>query len=156
LAGRILGMGDVLTLIEKAEETADREASEALLRRLKRNEFTLDDFRTQLQQVRKLGSLEQILGMLPQVGPLKGMKDVHLEEKRLVHYDAIISSMTPAERRNPKLINGSRRARIARGSGRPVSEVNQLLREFQQARKMLHNLGNGKLSRKLLQLGRRR
>jgi len=156
LAGRILGMGDVLTLIEKAEETADREASEALLRRLKRNEFTLDDFRTQLQQVRKLGSLEQILGMLPQVGPLKGMKDVHLEEKRLVHYDAILSSMTPAERRNPKLINGSRRARIARGSGRPVSEVNQLLREFQQARKMLHNLGNGKLSRKLLQLGRRR
>lgn len=144
LVGRILGMGDVLGLIEKAEETADREEAERLLKKLRRNEFTLEDFRSQLQQLRRMGPLEQVLGMLPQVGPFKGLGNLQVEEKRLVHYEAIINSMTPAERRNPKLINGSRRARIARGSGRPVSEVNQLLRQYQDVRKMMQAMMQGK------------
>ncbi|GAB4236657.1 MAG: signal recognition particle protein [Acidobacteriota bacterium] len=154
LVGRILGMGDVLGLIEKAEETADREEAERLLKKLRRNEFTLEDFRSQLQQLRKMGPLEQVLGMLPQVGPFKNLGNLQVEEKRLVHYEAIINSMTPAERRNPKLINGSRRARIARGSGRPVSEVNQLLRQYQDVRKMMQAMMQGKKRSRFKLFGR--
>ena len=120
LAGRILGMGDVLSLIERAEEAADEDQAEAMLKKIRRDEFNLEDFRDQLKQIRKLGPLEQVMGMLPQMGPLKGLDQVNIDEKQLTHLEAIINSMTPKERAHYKLINGSRRKRIARGSGRPV------------------------------------
>ncbi|GAB4108231.1 MAG: signal recognition particle protein [Acidobacteriota bacterium] len=140
LAGRILGMGDVLSLIEKAEEVADAEQAEEALRKLRRNQFTLEDFRDQLRQVRKLGPLEQLLGMLPQMGPLKNLGKIRVDEKQLVHIEAIINSMTPAERSNYKILDGSRRKRISRGSGRPVSEVNRLVKQYIQTRKMMRRM----------------
>ncbi len=149
LAGRILGMGDILTLIEKAEETADEEQARAVLDKIRRNEFTLEDFRDQMRQIRKLGPLEQILGMLPQVGALRGLSKLKIDEKQLNHLEAIINSMTPRERVNYKLINGPRRKRIARGSGRPVAEVNRLLRQYIEARKMMKSMGKGLLGKKL-------
>jgi signal recognition particle subunit SRP54 len=143
LAGRILGMGDVLSLIEKAEEAVDEQQAEEMLQKIRRDEFTLDDFRQQLRQIRKLGPLEQLLGMLPQIGPFKGVKDVHVDEKQLAHFEAIINSMTPRERLHYKIINGSRRKRIAKGSGRPVSEVNRLVKQYIQARKMMKKMSKG-------------
>jgi signal recognition particle subunit SRP54 len=149
LAGRILGMGDVLGLIEKAEGAADEEQARAMLEKLRRDEFTLEDFRDQLRQIRKLGPLEQVLGMLPQIGPLRGLDRLQIDERELLHLDAIINSMTPRERANHKLIGGSRRKRIARGSGRPVSEVNRLLKQFIQARKMMRTMSKGFLGKRL-------
>jgi len=149
LAGRILGMGDILTLIEKAEETADEEQAQAVLDKIRRNEFTLEDFRDQMRQIRKLGPLEQVLGMLPQVGALRGLNKLKIDEKQLSHIEAIINSMTPRERVHYKLIDGSRRKRIARGSGRPVAEVNRLLRQYIEARKMMKSMSKGILGKKL-------
>jgi len=143
LAGRILGMGDVLTLIEKAEEVSDEEQAEKMLNKIQRNEFNLEDFRDQLKQIRKLGPLDQILGMLPNMGPLKGLGDVNIDEKQFSHLEAIINSMTARERRNHKILNGSRRKRIARGSGRPVSEVNRLVKQYIQTRKMMQKFSKG-------------
>ena len=137
MASRILGMGDVLSLIDKAQEVVDEDHARDMLKKLQRNDFTLEDFRQQLKQLRRLGPLEQVLGMLPQVGFLKGVKNMQLDEKQLSHLEAIISSMTAKERAAHKIINASRRKRIARGSGRPVSEVNRLLRQYVQTRKML-------------------
>jgi signal recognition particle subunit SRP54 len=148
LAGRILGMGDVLTLIEKAEEVADEEQAEEMLKKLRRNEFSLEDFRDQLKQIRRLGPLEQVIGMLPKMGPLKGLGDVNIDEKQFVHLEAIINSMTPRERRNYKILNGSRRKRIALGSGRPVSEVNRLIKQYIQTRKMMQKFSKGGMNKK--------
>jgi signal recognition particle subunit SRP54 len=152
VAGRILGMGDVLSLIEKAEEAVDEDQAEAMLQKLRRDQFTLEDFRDQLRQVRRLGPLEQILGMLPQMGPFKGMDKLKVDEKQLNHVEAIINSMTPRERLNYKIIDGSRRKRIAQGSGRPVSEVNRLLKQYMQARKMMKQVGKGFLGKRLPKL----
>jgi len=152
MAGRILGMGDVLSLIEKAEEAVDEENAEQMLEKLRRDQFSLEDFRDQLRQIRKLGPLEQILGMLPQIGPLKGIDKLRVDEKELGHVEAIINSMTPRERLNYKIINGSRRKRIAQGSGRPVSEVNRLLKQYMQTRKMLKQAGKGFLGKRLPKL----
>lgn len=140
LAGRILGMGDVLSLIEKAEEVADEKQAAEVMRKLRKDQFTLEDFRDQLRQVRKLGPLEQLLGLLPQMGPLKDLNKVKIDEKQLGHVEAIINSMTPAERSNYKLLDGSRRKRISRGSGRPVSEVNRLVKQYIQTRKMMRKV----------------
>ena len=137
MASRILGMGDVLSLIEKAEEAADRQQAEELARRIKRQEFRLEDFRQQLVQLRKMGSFSQILSLLPTGGMFKHLQKINLDDKRLIHFEAIINSMTPQERENPKIINGSRRRRIALGSGRPVSEVNQLLKQYFEMRKLM-------------------
>ncbi len=137
MASRILGMGDILGLIEKAEQETDLKEAEAMARRLRKQEFTFEDFRSQLRQIKKMGSLQGLLGHLPQAGPFKKLAGAELDEKRLVHFEAIINSMTAEERDDPKIINGSRRLRIARGSGRPVSEVNQLLRQFQEMRSMM-------------------
>jgi len=137
MASRILGMGDVLSLIEKAEEAADRQQAEELARRIKRQEFSLEDFRQQLVQLRKMGSFSQILSLLPTGGMFKHLQKINLDDKRLIHFEAIINSMTPQERENPKIINGSRRRRIALGSGRPVSEVNQLLKQYFEMRKLM-------------------
>ncbi|HXK61218.1 MAG TPA: signal recognition particle protein [Acidobacteriota bacterium] len=152
LAGRILGMGDVLSLIEKAEEAVDEEDAERMLEKLRRDQFTLEDFRDQLRQIRRLGPLEQILGMLPQFGPFKGMNKLKIDEKELAHVEAIINSMTPRERVNYKIIDGSRRKRIAKGSGRPVSEVNRLLKQYIQARKMMKQMGKGLMGKRLPKL----
>jgi len=152
LAGRILGMGDVLSLIEKAEEAADEKQTREMLEKFSRDEFTLQDFLDQLKQIRKLGPLDQILGMLPQIGAFKGLDQVSVDEKQLSHLEAIIHSMTPKERAQYKLIDGSRRRRIALGSGRPVSEVNRLLKQYVQMRKMMKKMGGGILGKRMSKL----
>jgi signal recognition particle subunit SRP54 len=148
-ANRILGMGDVLSLIEKASEQIDQKKAVEMQRKLIDNEFTLEDFRDQLRQVRKLGPLQSLLGMMPKVGMLKELKDVKVDEKELDRVVAIIDSMTPRERDNHMIINGSRRRRIARGSGTSVQEVNQLLKQYTQARKMMKTFSGGFMGRKL-------
>jgi signal recognition particle subunit SRP54 len=138
MASRILGMGDVLTLIEKAEAVFDEKKAKELERKIRKDSFTLEDFRDQLQQVRKMGSLESILGMIPGFSKkIKGMGALDFDEKELVRVEAIINSMTPKERANSIIINGSRRLRIARGSGTTIQEVNQLLKRYAQVRKMM-------------------
>lgn len=138
MASRILGMGDVLSLIEKAQETIDLEKAKEMEKKLRKEEFTFDDFLEQMQQVRKLGSLDQILGMIPGMGSLKNkLKDVELDGKEIKHIEAIIYSMTKKERKDPSLINGSRRKRIAMGSGTRVQDVNRLLKQFAETKKMM-------------------
>jgi len=137
MAARILGMGDILSLIEKAEEETDLKEAEEMARRLAREEFTLEDFRKQLRQIRKMGSLSGLLKYLPTGGVFKNVTASEMDDRRLVHFEAIINSMTPREREDPRIIDGRRRARIARGSGRPVHEVNQLLKQFLEMKKMM-------------------
>ncbi len=151
-ASRILGMGDVLSIIEKVEETIDQRKAEEMQRKLIDNEFTLGDFRDQLRQLRKLGPLESILSMMPGIGPLKDLKNVKVDENEVTRIAAIIDSMTPRERANHMIINGSRRRRIARGSGTTVQEVNQLLRQYAQMRKMMKSLSGGVMGKKLSRL----
>jgi signal recognition particle subunit SRP54 len=141
VASRILGMGDVLSLVEKAQEAVDQKKAEDLVRKIREDAFTLDDFREQLRQVRQMGPLDQILGMLPFGKWLKGApKELDAESADLQRFDAIIGSMTPGERRHPDVINGSRRQRIARGSGTTVQDVNRLLKQYAQLRKMMRQL----------------
>jgi signal recognition particle subunit SRP54 len=143
VVSRVLGMGDVLSLIEKAEEAVSVEDAEKLERKIRQDEFTLEDFRDQLRTIKKMGPLEQILGMLPGMGGLKEMTAARgqVDDKQLGRVEAIINGMTPKERRNHQLINGSRRKRIAKGSGTSVEEVNRLLKQFVQMKKMLKQLG---------------
>ena len=141
LASRILGMGDVLSLVEKAQQVVDQEKAQETLRKLREDTFTLDDFRQQLQQVRQMGPLDQVLGMLPFGKMLKGAPaELQSEQADFQRFDAIITSMTPGERRSPEVINGSRRQRIARGSGTTVQDVNRLLKQYAQLRKMMKQL----------------
>jgi signal recognition particle subunit SRP54 len=137
MASRILGMGDVLSLIEKAESAIDLEQAKEMEKKLRKENFTLEDFLDQMQQVRKLGPLDQILGMLPGMGNLKKLQDVKIDEKEISRIEAIIRSMTIKERRDPSIINGSRRKRIALGSGTRVQAVNKLLKQFAEAKKMM-------------------
>jgi signal recognition particle subunit SRP54 len=137
MASRILGMGDILSLVEKAEEEADLEEAEALARKLKKQELTFEDFKKQLVHMKKMGSLSQFLNLLPQSGPFKKMAQISVDDRKIIHFEAIINSMTKEERENPKIIDGSRRSRIAKGCGRPVSEVNQLLKQFAEMKKMM-------------------
>jgi signal recognition particle subunit SRP54 len=148
-ANRILGMGDILSFIEKAGEAIDQKKAVEMQRKLIENDFTLEDFRDQLRQIRKLGPLQSLLGMMPKVGILKELKDVKVDEKEINHVVAIIDSMTPHERDNHMIINGSRRRRIAKGSGTSVQEVNQLLKQYSQARKMMKSFSGGMLGKKL-------
>jgi len=154
VAQRILGMGDVLSLIEKVEETIDKKQAEEMQRKLIDNEFTLGDFRDQLRQISKIGSLESILGMMPGLGPMKQLKDAKVDEKEVTRVVAIIDSMTPQERNNHMIINGARRRRIAKGSGTTVQEVNSLLKQYSQARKMMKSItgGGGFLGKRLAKL----
>jgi signal recognition particle subunit SRP54 len=143
IVSRILGMGDVLTLIEKAEKTIDEKKAREMQRKLRDNDFTLDDFRDQLQQVRKMGSLEQLMGMLPKIGPFANLpKDVSVDEKHLKQIEAIINSMTAAERADSDIIDGKRRKRIAKGSGTAVQDVNQVLKQYSDMRRMLKRYGS--------------
>jgi signal recognition particle subunit SRP54 len=145
MARRILGMGDVVSLIEKAQETTDLKTAEEMETRLRTSEFTLDDFMTQMQQLRKMGSLDEVLSMIPGLGANRAaLKDAKLDEGRIDRTVAIIQSMTAAERRKPQIISGQRRSRIATGSGTTVQEVNQLLRQFAEAAKMMRLMQKNK------------
>ncbi len=144
MASRILGMGDILTLAEKAQETIDEKKAKELTRKIRRSEFTLEDFRDQLMSIRKMGSIEDLLGMIPGMGgKMKELKAAAPDEKELSRVVAIIDSMTRKERDNAKIINGSRRKRIAMGSGTTVQDVNRLLKNFQQAEGMLKRFSKG-------------
>ena len=141
MASRILGMGDMLSLIERAEGQLDKEQSEELERKIRKNEFTLDDLNDQIKQIRKMGSMRSILGMLPGIG--KQVRDAQIDEGQLDRVQAIILSMTPKERREPAVIDGSRRKRIAAGSGTSVQQVNQVLQQYRQMRKLMKQFATG-------------
>ena len=145
MASRILGMGDVLSLIEKAEEQVDERQAEDLQKKLETDRFTLEDFLQQMRQVRKMGPLSGLVGMLPGMGAMKGLKNADIDEGELDRVEAIILSMTPEERVNPGVINGSRRKRIAHGSGVRVQHVNQLLKQFEQMRKLMRQMVSGNM-----------
>jgi signal recognition particle subunit SRP54 len=151
LASRILGMGDVVTLVERAQKTVDAERAQELEQKLQKSQFTLEDFLAQLKEVRKMGPLEELVGMIPGMGAAVKKSGVAVDEKAFSHVEAIIQSMTLKERRKPAIIDGSRRRRIARGSGTSVQEVNRLLRDFDDMSKMMRALrgGPGKLGRLL-------
>ncbi len=153
IVSRILGMGDILSLIEKAEQKIDKDKAIEVHRKLQTDTFSLEDFRDQLNQVRKMGSMEQMMGMLPKVGIFKDAGKVKVEEKELIHIEAIINSMTSQERRNHEIINGKRRKRIARGSGTSVQQVNQVLKQYFQMRKMMKSMSQSLLGRGLSRLG---
>jgi signal recognition particle subunit SRP54 len=140
MASRILGMGDVLSLVEKAEQAVDEKQAVALQKKLKAQTFTLEDFRDQLRQVRGMGPLDQLIGMIPGLSRVKGLPDSSQQEKELKRVEAIIDSMTPGERRRPDVLNGSRRKRIANGSGTSVTDVNRLLKQFGEMQKMMRQL----------------
>ena len=154
VAQRILGMGDVLSLIERVEETIDQKQAEEMQRKLIEDDFTLGDFRDQMKQIRKLGPLESILGMMPQVGMMKDLKNVKVDENEINRLVAIVDSMTPKERANHMMINGQRRKRIAKGSGTSVQEVNNLLKQYAQMRKMMKSFtgGGGFLGKRLAKM----
>jgi len=143
MSSRILGMGDVLSLIEKAQEAFDEKQAEEMARKFRDDSFSLEDFRNQLRQIRKLGSFEQILSMLPGMGMLKELKKMQVDEKEFVRMEAIINSMTRVERRNVDVINASRRRRIANGSGTTVQDVNRLLKSYDEARRMMRQVVGG-------------
>jgi signal recognition particle subunit SRP54 len=147
MASRILGMGDVLSLIEKAESAVDAQDAVEMEAKLRRAEFTFEDFLVQMKQVRKMGSLSSILGMLPGMPGMKQLKGVQVDDSQLDRIEAMIFSMTAEERRHPELIDGSRRQRIARGSGTQVKDVNLLLKQFREMQKMLKQFSSGKLGR---------
>lgn len=149
MAGRILGMGDMLSLIEKAQENYDETQAAALEKKIRKNEFTLEDFLEQMGQVRKMGGLAKILDMMPGMGN-KNMKDVDIDqgEKEFRQMEAVILSMTPEERKNPNLLNASRRKRIAAGAGQPVSRVNTLIKRYDDAKKMMKQFTGGKMNKK--------
>jgi signal recognition particle subunit SRP54 len=145
MASRILGMGDVVGLVEKAQTQFDEKETAKLEAKLRKNQFDFDDFLTQLQQMKKMGSMRDILGMIP--GADKLMRNAPIDEKALVRVEAIIQSMTFDERRRPQILNGSRRKRIAKGSGTTIQEVNKVLKQFQEMQKMMKNLTKGKFTR---------
>ncbi len=151
MASRILGMGDVLTLIEKAQTAVDQKEADKMMRRLKENTFNMEDLLAQMQQIKQMGSLRQIIGMLPSGDKIK---DEDIDDRQILHVEALIRSMTPAERENPKIINPSRKRRIAAGSGQKVEDVNKLLRQFEQMQKMMKQFSGkgkkGKMSRRAL------
>ncbi|EGP7126369.1 signal recognition particle protein [Listeria monocytogenes] len=150
MASRILGMGDVLSLIEKAQTDVDTEKMKAMEQKMKDNSMTLDDFLEQLQQVKQMGPLDELLKMMPGANKMKGLDNMNVDDKQLGHIEAIIKSMTKNEKDNPDIINASRRKRIARGSGRPVQEINRLLKQFGEMKKMMKQMtggGKGKKSK---------
>ncbi|MGH2950676.1 MAG: signal recognition particle protein [Solirubrobacterales bacterium] len=146
MASRILGMGDVLSLIEKAEQVSDADQAAELERKIRKQEFTLEDFLDQMRQVRRMGPLQNVLGLMPGMGKaMKQIREVNMDERELDRLEAIILSMTPAERADPTMIDGSRRKRIAHGSGTTIQAVNQLVKQFAQMRKMMAQLAKGKM-----------
>nr|CBX31294.1 Signal recognition particle protein [uncultured Desulfobacterium sp.] len=143
MSSRILGMGDILTFIEKAQSVSDEKQAVELERKLRKSQFTLEDFRDQMGQIRKMGSISEILGMIPGLGKNKQLKNLQVDEKELVKIEAIINSMTPMERRQYTIINGNRRKRIAKGSGTSVQDINRLLKNYAQAMKIMKQINKG-------------
>jgi signal recognition particle subunit SRP54 len=143
MSSRILGMGDVLTMIEKAQEVVDEKAAAALEKKLRKNQFTLEDFRDQMVQIRKMGSFSELINMIPGMGKNKHLKNLKVDEKEFVRIEAAINSMTPQERRQHSIINGSRRKRIANGSGTSLQDVNRLLKNYTQVMKMMKKINKG-------------
>jgi signal recognition particle subunit SRP54 len=155
IVSRVLGMGDILSLIERAEQAVDKKAAMELERKLRKNDFTLEDFRDQLKQVRKMGPLEQLVDMLPKMGPLQNLpKDAHVDEKKLKQVEAIINSMTNEERSDHSVIDGKRRKRIAKGSGTTVQDVNQVVKQYLQMRQMMKQYGSMAARAKMKGLGK--
>lgn len=152
MASRILGMGDVLSLIEKAETQMDQDAAKELESKIRDASFTFDDFIEQLAQVKNMGPIDELLSMLPGAGKMKGLKNVQIDEKQLDHVEAIIRSMTKHERANPEVLNASRRKRIAKGSGRSIQEVNRLIKQFDDMKKMMKQM-SGQMKGKKKGLG---
>ena len=148
MADRILGMGDVVTFVERAEEQFDVESARKLQKKIAKNQFSFNDFLDQLQQIKKMGNIKDLVGMIPGVG--KAMKDVDIDDKAFVSIESIIASMTPAERENPELLNGKRRDRIAKGSGRTTQDVNRLIKQFDDTRKMMKMMNNKQDMAKLM------
>ena len=142
MADRILGMGDVVSLVEKAQEQFDEKEAKKLQKKIAQNKFDLDDFYQQLQQIKKMGNVKDLMGMIPGMG--KAMKGVDIDDDAFKGIEAIIQSMTPAERSEPSIINGSRKSRIAKGSGNKIEEVNKLLKQFKETKKMMHLMSNKK------------
>jgi signal recognition particle subunit SRP54 len=141
MADRILGMGDIVSLVEKAQEQYDEEEARRLQRKIAKNQFDFNDFIAQIQQIKKMGNLKDLASMIPGVG--KQIKDLDIDDDAFKGIEAIIRSMTPAERSNPEILNGSRRARIAKGSGTNVQEVNKLIKQFDETRKMMRMMTSG-------------
>ncbi|MFN6082665.1 MAG: signal recognition particle protein, partial [Bacteroidota bacterium] len=138
MAQRILGMGDIVSLVERAQQVFDEEEAERIQKKLLKDQFTFEDFYTQIQQIKKMGNLKDLMAMIPGVG--KAVKDLDISDDSFKHIEAIINSMTPAERKTPDIINGSRRKRIASGSGTDIQKVNQLLKQFEDMRKMMKTM----------------
>jgi signal recognition particle subunit SRP54 len=139
MAQRILGMGDIVSLVEKAQAVFDSDEAEKMQKKLLKDQFTFEDFYAQIQQIKKMGNLKDLMGMIPGVG--KAVKDIDISDDAFKGIEAIINSMTPAERKTPDIINGSRRKRIAGGSGTDIQQVNQLLKQFDEMRKMMKSIG---------------
>ncbi|WP_462409246.1 signal recognition particle protein [Neobacillus sp. Marseille-QA0830] len=148
MASRILGMGDVLTLIEKAQATVDEQKARELEQKMRTATFTLDDFLDQLGQVRNLGPLDELLKMMPGANKIKGLNNLQIDEKQIAHVEAIIKSMTKAEKNQPEILNSNRKRRIAKGSGRPVAEVNRLLKQFEDMKKMMKQMSGMQMKAK--------
>jgi len=153
IADRILGMGDVVSLVEKAQEQYDEEEARRLHKKMVKNQFNLDDFYQQIQQIKKMGNIKDLASMLPGVG--KAIKDVDIDNSSFKGVEAIILSMTPYERENPSLLNGSRRKRVAAGSGTSLEEVNRLLKQFEGTRKMMKNFSSNATSQRIIKKKRR-
>jgi len=149
MAQRILGMGDVLTLIEQAKEKIDEGEAEAVAKRLMKNQFTLEDMLSQMRQVQKLGSMQKIMGMIPGMGQLKQQLETVATDKRMKHLEAILTSMTPAERKNHLLLDGKRKRRIAAGCGRPVHEINRLLKQYLEMKKMMSQMNDPRFMKRM-------
>jgi signal recognition particle subunit SRP54 len=149
MADRILGMGDIVTLVEKAQEQFNEEEAKKLQKKISQNKFDFNDFLGQLQQIKKMGNMKDLMGMIPGVG--KAIKDVDVNDESFKGIEAIIQSMTQTERANPEIINGSRRQRISKGSGREIQEVNRLIKQFEDMRKMMKMMGNKDQMRKMMQ-----
>jgi signal recognition particle subunit SRP54 len=143
MSSRILGMGDVLTMIEKAQAVVDEEKAAELEKKLRKSEFTLEDFRDQMVQIRKMGSLSDLIGMIPGMSTNKHLKNLEVDEKEFVRIEAIINSMTPRERRQHTIIKGGRRKRIAKGSGTKVQDVNKLIKNYTQVLNMIKKINKG-------------
>jgi signal recognition particle subunit SRP54 len=143
MSSRILGMGDVLTMIEKAQTIVDEKKAVELEKRLRKNEFTLEDFRDQMVQIRKMGSISELINMIPGMGKIKQLKNLEVDENEFIKIEAMINSMTPQERRQHTLIKGSRRKRIAKGSGTSVQDINNLLKNYTQVVKMMKKINKG-------------
>ena len=142
MADRILGMGDIVSLVEKAQEQFDQEEARKLSKKIAKNQFDFDDFLSQIGQIKKMGNIKDLAGMIP--GMSKMMKNVDIDDDAFKGIEAIIKSMTPEEKKDPKIINGSRRKRIARGSGTDIQEVNRLIKQFDETKKMMKMMKNGK------------